>query len=155
MFSFTRRKKLVDASPYMRRIIDLTSPNRPVANDERSEARYNRTIPVVMCPSDASDDLSRLVMGVTTDLSDSGLGVLYHDAPIEGETLMFSFVIPTDDIDVRCFIANIETHESKFGFMRLGLSMAQELKTHDPRVQKFQYVVTELVAATYPEKSHA
>ena len=76
VFSFTSRKKQVDLAPHVRRIIDLTTPNRPTANDQRFELRYNRTMPVLMHPWNGRPDLEKTSIGITRDLSDRGLGLI-------------------------------------------------------------------------------
>ncbi len=77
MFSFTARRKKQDVSLFMRRIIDLTSPNRPRADDGRHDLRYNRSIPVVCCPWRKNrPDTSQVTVGITKDLTDVGMGVI-------------------------------------------------------------------------------
>jgi hypothetical protein len=53
MFSFSARKKTVDFQRYIRRLIELTRPNRGgSASMDRFENRHNRIIPaLVLCHS--------------------------------------------------------------------------------------------------------
>jgi hypothetical protein len=51
MFLFSARKKSADFQRYMRRLIDLTSPNRASSTGtERFVTRNNRVIPALVCP---------------------------------------------------------------------------------------------------------
>jgi hypothetical protein len=87
IFAFLNaRKKSVDLTPYMRRICDLTVPNRCVTADQaRAEDRYNRTLPVLLCPWAEGRPIVRgAQFAITKDLSDRGISVT-TTAPIEGE----------------------------------------------------------------------
>lgn len=78
MFSFSSRKKNVDFQRYIRRLIDLTSPNRgSSASMERCENRNNRTIPVLLCPWEQRTPLvSKAVVAITKDFTDRGVGLI-------------------------------------------------------------------------------
>lgn len=77
VFSFTERKKQVDMAPFVRRIIDLTTPNKPTPDDQRYELRYNRTMPVLLHPwLKSRPNLQRTSIGITKDISDRGMGLI-------------------------------------------------------------------------------
>ncbi len=73
LFSFARNKKVVDAQPFIRRILDLTAPNRLRQNKSRSEVRNFRSLDIAFCPfaeKVVRNDLS--CIGFTRDLRDRG-----------------------------------------------------------------------------------
>lgn len=77
VFDFFKRGKQVDVGRYLQRLINVTTPNRPMAEDLRAVERYNRTIPVLMNPwCDSEVVLSETKIAFTRDLSDHGLGVI-------------------------------------------------------------------------------
>lgn len=61
----------------VRRIVDVTTPNQMTPNDTRYERRYNRALPVLVCPSKKEKpSLDQLYVGITQDFSDSGMGLI-------------------------------------------------------------------------------
>ena len=78
LFSF--RKKSVDFQRYVRRLIDLTGPNRAHSTGtERLVTRSNRAIPTLVCPWENNwPTVSKAIIAVTKDLGDQGLGLLLN-----------------------------------------------------------------------------
>lgn len=80
--SIFSKRKSIDPGPMLRRLMDLTLPNRPVPNDKRIDLRFNRTLPVVVTPwckgMPITED-SRL--GISQDLSDRGLRIIFLCEP--------------------------------------------------------------------------
>ena len=97
VFSFLERKKSVDLSPYMRRICDLSVPNRcGLTRQARTEDRYNRTITVLVCPWNSGRPVSEQAAFATTkDISDRGVSVVTPE-PIEGEFVV-AFASPESE----------------------------------------------------------
>jgi hypothetical protein len=94
MFSFATRKKVVDMQPFVRRICDLTAPNNATAAGlPRSENRYNRVIPTLLCPwEEHRPIIDRTVVALTRDMSDRGVGVtLTH--PLQADELVVGFYL--------------------------------------------------------------
>lgn len=86
MFNFRSSKVEVEVAPFIRRIVDLTTPDRPVAEDCRLDRRYNRTLPVVLCPAlNGTPNLRESVMALTQDLCDRGIGLTTLEPIPEGE----------------------------------------------------------------------
>ena len=86
MFSFTKNRKTVDMAAYLRRICDITTPNHLGMGDEgRSENRYNRTMPVLICPwRDEQAVVEKTLYGLTSDISDRGISLtLAHPHPAD------------------------------------------------------------------------
>ena len=97
MFSFKARRKKQDISLFMRRIIDLTSPNRPRADDSRHDMRYNRSIPVICCPwRKNKPDTTQLTVGITKDLTDSGMGII-TTCDLQAEEIVVMVELPQSD----------------------------------------------------------
>jgi hypothetical protein len=82
MFSFSARKKDVDSQRYIRRLIDLTTPNHAGPERmERYENRNNRSIPALLCPWEHKAPIvSKAIVAITKDLSDRGIGLILSDA---------------------------------------------------------------------------
>lgn len=80
MALFTFRKKSVDFQRYVRRLIDLTSPNRACSTGtERFVTRNNRVIPTLVCPwENSTPTISGAVVAVTKDLGDQGIGLVVN-----------------------------------------------------------------------------
>jgi hypothetical protein len=78
MFSFSAHKRGVDLKRQIRRLIDLTSPNRANSkNVQRCEDRYNRAIPAPLCPWQQSAPIvSMAVVAITKDIADRGVGLI-------------------------------------------------------------------------------
>lgn len=95
MFGFRRRKTGLDMQAHLRRIADLTIPNRTSSeNPLRFEDRNNRTVPVLVCPwTEDGPDLSRCVMAVTKDISDRGVSVVMNH-PLVTEEVVIGFFLP-------------------------------------------------------------
>ena len=110
---FTRKKQL-DASPKLRRIMDMTMPNRPVCDDSRSDSRYNRSLPALVIPMDGDVPvLSEGSIGIIQNLSDRGLNVLL-DSPTQSKRYLVSLVLENDDT-TEVFHFNCEVrNENKF-----------------------------------------
>src|SRR3990172_8483421 len=92
MFSFSARKTRVDLQRYVRRLIDLTIPNRPGStNVERYENRHNRVIPALLCPWEGNAPIvSRAVTAITKDLADRGVGLILAD-PFDATEVVVGF----------------------------------------------------------------
>jgi hypothetical protein len=98
MFSFRERRKAVDLQKYVRRIADVTTPNSGMtAECLRSQIRYNRTIPTLLCPWYGDRvDCDRCAMVLTKDLCDRGVGLITHH-PFPGRDVVLGFWLPYDD----------------------------------------------------------
>ncbi len=80
VFSLFQRDKKVDLSPYIRRICDLTAPSWHCMEEGRTDKRYDRVIPVFVCPwRDEQPDLQQSLFLLTRDISDRGIGLLHTE----------------------------------------------------------------------------
>jgi hypothetical protein len=79
VFSFLKSKKSADIGKFMRRICDLTTPNLPVYDDTRAESRYNRSLPILLCPiSRGVPTADEALVAVTSNLSEHSIGLVTH-----------------------------------------------------------------------------
>jgi len=103
MLSIFNRKNLVELVSCVNRICDLTAPNRPRQEENRTGTRYSRSIPIVIGPFGQDDNTTDgLFVGLTRDLSDHGIGIVV-DREIETEELFVAF-----------WFGEEETHEPWF-----------------------------------------
>ena len=133
MFSFLRENK-IDATPYMRRIIDLTTPNLQAPNEAREKRRYNRALATCLCPwSDGSLDIKKISIGITKDLSDNGVCVLTTSRFGSAEVLLTFLVECEFKHGLSFFLATIEREHRLGGFVEYGLSISEYLNDNHHR----------------------
>lgn len=122
LFSTRTKKGMTDAIPYMRRIVDLTTPTLLRANESRQENRYVRGLPVALCPwVDGKPDPSVLALGFTKDLSDGGLSVL-TTTELDSDEVVYSILVDTDvTSELWYFHASILRRNTAFGFLEYGM----------------------------------
>ena len=75
MFSFQPQDDHRLIEQFLRRVTDLTSPNRPPLDGEsRAESRFNRTFPVVLALWEDDRPIpAHATIALTKDISDSGM----------------------------------------------------------------------------------
>lgn len=108
--SLFERKRKIDAGPRLRRLMDMTVPNRPVCNETRGENRYNRSLPALVLPwvKDAPV-LAEPSVGILQDISDSGLSLIFTEKPKHENYLLGFCLIQDDAPEFFFFIANVRT----------------------------------------------
>lgn len=127
MFGFGSKKEIQDAIPVMRRIVDLTIPNKPVADETRIDRRFNRTLPCVLTPLVKSKpELSDCLMGITQDVSDRGISIITMEE-LSFEEYAIS-VWPTE-LEEPAHLSSILANSRRFahGFWSTGLAIYQLL----------------------------
>ncbi|KAA5543254.1 hypothetical protein FYK55_13340 [Roseiconus nitratireducens] len=91
MFSFAKNKKTVELYPYVRRICDLTTPNLATTVTGRSEDRFNRALPTLLCPwDDGAPIKEEMTICLTSDLSDRGVRVILNQ-PLRHEQVVLGY----------------------------------------------------------------
>ncbi|MEM9941258.1 MAG: hypothetical protein AAF939_06675 [Planctomycetota bacterium] len=138
LFSFKKSRELVDAAPKIRKLIDMTSPNKPMMNETRSHRRYNRVIPVLI--SDWSEKGPRLDytgFGFTTDICDYGFGVISQHFPKTRDNVI-GFYQP--DIGMQepwYFQVKIASHRVEpQNYIRLGYQIVTYLNDSEATIVK-------------------
>ena len=94
MFSFTASKKTINVQGYIRKICDCTTPNNTHSpNITRTENRYNRTIPVVLCPwINDKPVMEHASIVLTKDMCDRGVGIILQ-RPLNDDEVAIGFNI--------------------------------------------------------------
>ena len=127
MYSFTKRKKTVDLSPYIRQLCDLTTPNLVTNIEGRSENRYNRTIPTLIVPWEDGRPLAdEAVIGLTGDMSDRGLSLVLQQ-PFRADAVAVGYWISSDAMDEPWyFLGEIRRNQAiGGGFWKIGIELAE------------------------------
>lgn len=135
MFSFTKRKKVVDLQPYIRRLCNLTAPNLSsglVEGLERTENRYNRTIPTLLVPwKDERPMASEYVVGLTCDVADNGIGLVFNQ-PYRDERVVVGYWVSSEMMpEPWFFVGNIQRNQAiGGGFWKLGIELTDFANTN-------------------------
>ena len=119
LFSTRTKKGMTDAIPYMRRIVDLTTPTLLRANESRQENRYVRVFQSLCVRGSMATVPSVLALGFTKDLSDGGLSVLTE---LNSSEVVYSILVDTDvTSELWYFHASILRRNTAFGFLEYGM----------------------------------
>jgi hypothetical protein len=128
MFSFTKSKKTVELSPYVRRICDLTTPNNTSSPElDRVENRYNRSIPTLIVPWDANRPIvDGLVIGITRDIADHGIGLVLSE-PFQADDVLLGFWVDAAQMSDPWFFLGKTRRCSAVGggFWTLGVELIE------------------------------
>jgi hypothetical protein len=132
MFSFKKRKKLLEVNQFIRRVIDTTSPNIPYIGGElRNEGRANRTIPILITPHDEDElRIGETCFAVTKDLSSQGVAVVIQQ-PFPAKQVMLGFWDEAQCVFAKgivCYRAPLEG-----GFWQLGVQISEIVCTADSK----------------------
>lgn len=116
MLFLKKRRNTVDLAPYVRRIIDVTTPNLPSqGNVGRTENRYNRTIPVLLTGWSAKGGVEKPIkFAVTKDLTDRGISVVL-DAPLPTTEIMVGFWLSATQTETPWFFLGKTVRQQPIG----------------------------------------
>ena len=131
MFTFARNKKTTDLYPYIRRICDLTTPNFSTKWEGRSEDRFNRTIPTLLCPwHDDRPVLDEVSVCLTSDLADRGVRVVLSQ-PFHAERVVLGYWIGSDDMcEAWFFLGDVRRNQPiGGGYWAVGIELAEYANT--------------------------
>ena len=132
------RKKTVDLTPYIRRLCDVTTPNLSVADNNRSEDRFNRSLPVIICPwVDDAPVIEQLTVAITRDLSDQGVGLIRNE-PLTAEEVVVGFWLEGDNMDEPWYFrASVQSSQRiGGGYWLVGVLLEEFMnKNHRPRLE--------------------
>jgi len=130
MFSFSKRKKIVEAAPKLRKLIDLTCPNLPASNEDRSSRRYNRSIPVMLTDWEPGADptFENYGLGFTTDISDKGFCILTQFVPKQHENILALYTTQDDIKEFWFFHVSFMSYRREpQNYLRIGYSVLEFL----------------------------
>lgn len=128
MFSFAQRKKVVDLCPRIRRLCDLTAPNRTTPFLQgRTENRYNRTIPTLLGPwQDNQATADECAVGLTCDISDRGVGLVFSQ-PFRADSVVVGYWVSSDVMAEPWFFLGNICHNDPIGggFWKVGIELCE------------------------------
>ena len=136
VFSFLSCKKQHDAATYLRRLLDLTVPNPPVASEYRSGRRHNRSLPILLGPFDPDgqnqDDFQ---FAMTKDIVDFGLGIITTNE-LAMEEVTFAVWIPADDTTAPYYFRGTVQSCAPMGgpFWQVGIEIQDFLNAEYPQI---------------------
>jgi hypothetical protein len=130
MFSFGSRKKQLDVQAFLRRVIDISSPNRaPLDGEARLDSRANRTFPLVVAPwVDGQPDVDKAMTALSKNFSGQGMTTILA-APIRGDELVIGFELENQPY----FLLGNVRHRTPLGggFWQLGIELTSLLTLAD------------------------
>lgn len=145
------RKQHQSAAPFIRKIIDLTTPNLTMSNDMRHSRRYNRCLPVVFSPwSVKGHDPDQIGIGVTSDLSDDGFSIITQADMIYNELVVAFFL--NHEMDVPWYFhAAVRTNRTLIpSFDLVGLEIIEFLNEQQrKKTLSFDETVMGLIGAEF------
>ena len=114
--------------PYMRRIIDLTTPDRMRPNEKRISNRYNRALPVVIAPwHNGQADLNHVSLAITKEISESGMSIL-TTTQLPFVESVFSILVDSEIAsDIWFFQGTVMRESVAFGFGEYGIRINEFL----------------------------
>lgn len=150
MFSFRKRRHQVDATPYMRRIIDLTTNGLLRTHEGRHARRYSRALSVAVCPwvkkKAVNDGFS---LGITKDISDSGVCIL-TTTRLQAESVVFTLLVSLDNSsELSFFQADVKRESTRAGFVEYGLQVNQYL---NEQYLKETQILEQIIRLSYDEE---
>jgi hypothetical protein len=127
MYSFAKNKKTVSLFPYIRHICDATTPNLATTVGGRSENRFNRTIPTLICPWEND----RLLMDecsvcLTSDLADRGVCLVLNQ-PFRAKHVVLGYWIGSDEMHEPWFFFGevLRNQAIGGGFWSVGIELKE------------------------------
>jgi hypothetical protein len=127
MYSFTNRKKTVDVSPHVRHICDMTTPNLAPMSTGRAENRYNRAIPTLLGPwQDDHPLVEECIVGLTTNLSDRGVGLVLYQ-PFRADEVIIGYWVSAELMHAPLFfLGNVRRNQPiGGGFWAVGIEFTE------------------------------
>ena len=131
MFSFAYHKKTVDLYPYIRQICDLTTPNLATMVAGRSEDRFNRTIPTLLCPWENDRPVvDECAICLTSDLADRGIRLVLAQ-PFRAERVAVGYWIGSNQMrEPWFFLGDVRRNQPiGGGFWAVGIELTEYANT--------------------------
>jgi len=148
MFSFDTRKRLVEVRGFVRRLVDLTSPNLPpLEGDSRAEQRSNRSLPALLAPwADGQPVVDESTYAFTKDFSDRGLSLVLHQPFKAAQVVVAVWLLESPRFalgEVRQIVP------LGGGYWQLGVELTELLDSAEfPQVESLAPLATHLVPHT-------
>lgn len=154
MFSFSKNKKTIELSPYIRRICDLTTPNMTSSPELlRVENRYNRAIPTLLCPwVSGRPILDSGIIGVTKDIADHGVGLILTQE-FHAEEVLLGFWVSHAEMEEPWFFVGTPRRCCAVGggFWTLGVELREfATENHAREVAPLRKIAEKLLPPCEP-----
>jgi hypothetical protein len=144
MFSFDTRKRLCEVRDFLRKLVDLSSPNLPpLEGDFRSEARSNRALPALLTPWEHGEPLAdESTYALTKDFSDRGLSLVLHQ-PFKSTEVVVGLWLESPRFVLGKVRQNVPLGG---GYWQVGVELNECLDSSEhPRVQSLVPLAARLV----------
>ncbi len=154
MSSLSDRQKTVELAPYIRRLQDITIPNNPVPDCNRAEQRFNRALPVLICPWVEEQPVTdQMTIAVTKDISDLGLGLI-RESPLNVQEIVVAFWLDYGDMSEPWhFKATVNSNQQLGGgFWLVGTSLDEFLTQNYREVLKPLEMAADFLRPSFDEK---
>jgi len=149
LFSSKRdEKKTVDATPYLRRILDLTTPSRIRNPELRATSRYDRGLPIAICQwKQGQPIVDSIQLGMTRDISDKGIAFL-STRDLDYTEAVFTILVDEEvSSELWFFQSSIVRTTKYFGFVEYGMQVNEFLnEEHRKQLQPLIYQLTQAPA---------
>ncbi len=126
---------LYDLGHYLKRVRDLTIPNWGNYDDwNRQENRFNRALPMVLCPwENGKIDEPNTIYVLTKDVSNLGISLVFFQ-PVHVEQVVIGLYPDADDPSQPWFFVGNTRHLTEVGggFWTMGVQLTEFLNTKYP-----------------------
>jgi len=148
MYSFSKNRKTVELYPYVRRICDLTTPNMATVFTGRSEDRFNRALPTLLCPwQDKAPVTDQVATCLTSDLADRGVRLLLNQ-PFRATSVVLGYWIESVEMEEPWYFLGEVRHTQRLGggFWALGIRLTEFAnKRHKTRLAPLNATAAKLL----------
>ena len=153
MFSFNNNKKRAALEKYIRRLVDITTPNiQLIAEDLREHSRQNRVLPTMLVPwKDGAPVVNEATIVLMKDISDHGVGlVLSH--PIRAR--QFLIAVRVDEDERPWFFLGEFKQNSPIGggYWVIGVKLTEVFDSDPPGLEKLSPLVEKLLPSSAPDR---
>jgi hypothetical protein len=128
MYTFEAKKAPSQVQFHLQKIIDLTVPNFPSElQTDRSQERFNRCLPALLCPwENGRPDVQHCAYVLTKDMSTEGVGVVLT-APFQAGEVLLGFRLPTEAMPEPWFFLGSTQGQRPIGggFWTLGIKLRE------------------------------
>jgi hypothetical protein len=128
MYSFKERMMAQTVQSRLRRIGDLTVPNRSSYSFLRTANRHNRTIPTLVCTwGKSGPEIEDSTTAITKDIGDEGVGLLVAPLPLSETEVLLAYLLPGGVMNGPWFFRGKIQHTTAIGggFWSQGVAITE------------------------------
>jgi len=144
MFSFDTRKRLIEVQGFVRKLVDLTSPNLPpLEGESRAETRSNRALPALLTPwENGQPVVDESTYALTKDFSNRGLSLVLHQ-PVKSVEVVVGLSLESPRFALGEVRQNVPLGG---GFWQLGVELTDVLDSAEfPQLESLVPLAARLV----------